>query len=122
MLGLQEGEAGRGGEVMERSLEINPANVAARFNLGHVRQLQGRLEEAITQYREVLALDAGHAPACYNLGVVCRQLGRRADALAYFKQAVALRPEFAEGLYGLGHPLPEEDPPQETAAAVRRAS
>src|SRR5260221_8967962 len=42
MLALQQGDAARAGELIERSLEIHPANVAARFNLAHMTQLQAR--------------------------------------------------------------------------------
>src|SRR5262245_24473621 len=121
VLALQQGDAGRAAELIGRSLEVFAGNAHARFNLGRVFQSQGRLDDALAQYRLVLELDPGHAPACYNLGMLCRQLGRRAEALAHFEKAVALDAEFTAGHYGLGHLLREEDRLEDAAACFRRA-
>ena len=42
-------------------------------NLGNALQAQGRLEDAVAQYQQALAVDPNHAVACHNLGARCRR-------------------------------------------------
>ncbi len=53
----------------------------------------GRLREAETAYRDLLAREPGNADAVHGLGVVALQAGRPEEAVGLIAQAVALRPD-----------------------------
>jgi Flp pilus assembly protein TadD len=53
----------------------------------------GRLGEAASKYRELLALRADYVPALSNLGSVYLRMGRFEDAAAEFRKASTLQPE-----------------------------
>jgi Flp pilus assembly protein TadD len=52
----------------------------------------GRLAEAGQLYRQILALDPGHAGALHLLGVIALQSGRPEEAVWFVRQAVARDP------------------------------
>jgi hypothetical protein len=63
---------------------------------------EGRLDEAITGYREALGLEGQFQPAWYSLGCVLEANGNHAAALACFQQAVSLAPGHGESHYNQG--------------------
>jgi len=62
---------------------------------------QGRLDQAITQYQQVLAQDPSHAEANYGLGLALYDLSRYPEAYARFKMAADRNASFPEAFYGL---------------------
>lgn len=60
---------------------------------GKKRLLEGELEEALTKFREAIAMDGEHAPAHLNLGVALKLKGERADASTAFERAARLDPD-----------------------------
>jgi len=81
----------------------------------------GRLPEAESHYRRVLAQDPRSVAANYNLALVLRSLGRRDEALDCLARVAELQPDNAQAQYGFAHVLREEDRLQEATAAFRRA-
>ncbi|SAK44739.1 TPR repeat-containing protein [Caballeronia hypogeia] len=75
------------------------------YNLGRALQLGSRFEEAAAAYRQLLALDPGHAHAHNNLGGVLNKLGAFDDALSHFSHATTLQPGNLEARSNLGHAL-----------------
>lgn len=61
----------------------------------------GRPAEAITAFRQALALDPGYAEAHDNLGLFLMQIGREAEAAREFRAALALTPDRVELLVHL---------------------
>ena len=59
-------------------------------NLGLCLRAQGRLEEAVVEYRKAVALLPTYAPAWSNLGLDLHKLGHLDQALAAFDRALAL--------------------------------
>src|SRR5579863_7098769 len=53
---------------------------------------QGRLSEAERLYRQILAVDSGHAQTTHLLGVVAHQTGRNDVAIDLIGKAIALNP------------------------------
>lgn len=74
-------------------------------NLGVTLAASGRHEEAIVQYKAVLALKPDYPEAVNNFGTALHASGRPDEAIAQFRAAVALRPEFADARANLGHAL-----------------
>ena len=53
--------------VLERALQKSPRPVTARFYLGRVERMLGRVREAMYHFRQVVALEPGHAEAAAEL-------------------------------------------------------
>ena len=62
----------------------------------------GRWQEAITAFRDAIAISPNHAVAYFGLGVTYSRLENWEEALTYFKKTIELNPTFAEGYLGLG--------------------
>ena len=73
---LRAGEAGRGDRRIPRG---DPAQArpspTAHYNLGIALRDQGKLDEAIAEFREAIRLKPDYAEAHYNLGVALRDQG-----------------------------------------------
>src|SRR3954447_23067147 len=65
----------------------------------------GRLAEAERGYRDVLAIDPGHADALHWLGVAASQRGDQNEALRYFGRAWNARPGWAATATNIAHAL-----------------
>lgn len=61
-----------------------------RNNLGLCLRAQGRLDEAVVEYRKAVALLPTYAPAWSNLGLDLHKLGHLGAALEAFNRALAL--------------------------------
>ena len=82
---------------------------------------QGRTEEAIGQYRELLQRDPSRFEAHNKLGYTLMQTGRTAEALAAIRRAVELRPQDAEARNNLGLALMQVGRPTEAVESLQRA-
>ena len=60
--------------------------------LGNALKDQGKLDEAVAEYREALRIDPSFALARYNLGEALRQQGDRAGAAREFRAFLRLAP------------------------------
>lgn len=69
------------------------------FNLGNVRDAQGRHSEAALAYREAVARDPAFAEAWFNLGALQESADRFDDALASYGNAVEARPDYADAVF-----------------------
>lgn len=72
---------------------IDPLNMDALFLIGRCLSQKGMLENAILQYREIIALDPTYADAYYNLGMELWQTGKKEEAVAAWHDALRLRPD-----------------------------
>jgi tetratricopeptide (TPR) repeat protein len=111
----------------ERALELITQAIARksspRFfgNHGMILARLGRLDAAITAYRQALALQPDYPEALNNLGVALAARDQPGEAAAAHRRAVELRPEFAEAQLNLGHALGLLGDLQGAEAAFRRA-
>lgn len=81
----------------------------------------GRLQQAVTFYEQVLALDPGIPEALSNFALALKALGRADEAIVRCEQALKLKPDAPEILLNLGMLLREKRRSKEAAAAYRRA-
>jgi len=82
---------------------------------------QGRIEEAIAQYREVVRTEPDHFAGHNKLGFALMQVGRSQDALAAIRRAVELQPDNPETHNNLGLALAQAGRSQEAVASLQHA-
>jgi tetratricopeptide (TPR) repeat protein len=76
-----------------KTLELNPADVAAWVNLGlNVYQQRGDLDRAAACYRRALEVRPDYATPVFNLGFIAEQRGRPAVAESLYLEAARLDP------------------------------
>lgn len=85
------------------ALDREPAFVEARFNYAIGLEEAGRDDQAIGEYRVVLAIAPDYADAAYNLGLLLSRLGRHADALPVWEHFLTLEPQGKEALIARRH-------------------
>jgi cytochrome c-type biogenesis protein CcmH/NrfG len=91
-----------GGTLFSRALEVTENNWQAHENLGWWLHKEGRMKEAVHQYREALRLEPGNSTANLHLGVAMGEQGYYREAESHFRRALDLYPENAPAHYNLG--------------------
>jgi tetratricopeptide (TPR) repeat protein len=81
------------------ALACTSDNTIAHNNLGDAFYQQGRLDEAIAQFQQTLAIDPNNAEANYDLGNAFFQQGRLDEALAQFQKTLAIQPSYTDYHY-----------------------
>ena len=102
-------------------LSMSDMRAITALNLGTELQAAGRLDEAVEQYRQVLALTPDDALAHSNLGTARAAQGRFAEAVGHYERAVALAPGDADAHSNLGNALLALNRTGEGVASLRRA-
>ena len=105
----------------EKRVADNPEDFETRNALGvHYMQL-GRVDEAIGQLEQALAISPGHAVSHYNLGVIALNRNDVSQAVARFERAIAARPDYVEAHSNLGVVLDHVGRADEAIVHYRRA-
>ncbi len=73
----------------QKSVLMNPANKEARYALGHVHALQGKVLLAEQQFRQAIKIDESYSEAHTYLGQILAGQDRWDEAIASYKQALA---------------------------------
>ena len=102
-------------------LSKNPASATAHNNLAHALRRQGRLDEAISEYRRAIELDPNYQLGRYNLGATLVQKGDPASAIPLLEQALRADPNNPKAYYSLGTALEQTGHSEEAIAAYGRA-
>lgn len=76
----------------DRVLQLEPANVSARFHLALIAMREDRTRECVRQLRALLEESGPNFAAYINLAVALRVLGRAEDAMLVLDEAETLRP------------------------------
>jgi tetratricopeptide (TPR) repeat protein len=74
-------------------------------NLGLVLHQLGKLDEAIAEYQQALAIDPDSFRAHENLGGALAAQGRLSEAMEHFRRALEIEPRSAKAHCGLGQVL-----------------
>jgi tetratricopeptide (TPR) repeat protein len=93
------------GTLFEQAIRSTRHNYLAYDNLGTYAFDHGRIDEAITSYRESLAIQPDYEKANNNLGNALNRLGRSREAIPYFEAALRLKPDLLEAHNNLGNAL-----------------
>ena len=85
-------------QMIEQMLAENPDDTFLRYSLGMELAVAGQHEEAIEQFRQVIAVEPGYLAAYVEAAKVCLQAGRRSEARDLFGEAMEVA-----GLQGENH-------------------
>ena len=88
--------------LFRHALTVTKDNNVAHLNLGTVFQDEGRLNEALAEYRAAAQLAPGYSYVHKNLGSVLDALGRPEEALAEYRLALRLDPHLPASHDGIG--------------------
>ena len=91
-------------------------------NLGMIDAQQGRADEAIRDFQQVLAAKADFAIALLNLGNVYRRQGTLDQAQMYLKRALEIQPDDPEANYSLGMFYAQQGQMQGAADSLEKRS
>ncbi len=99
---LRAGDYAAAERSFRGAVDDAPTSAVARSKLGVALAHQGKLDEAIGQFSQALALHPTYAPAYSNLGNAYREKGMLAEALAAYERAVAIDPDYWVAHQNLG--------------------
>jgi len=77
-------------------------NVEHIFNLGYLSQQEGRLNEAITFYKQVIQLNQNITDAYYNLGTIYQDKKQYDEALKYYRETLQRDPGIFSAHFNMG--------------------
>ena len=72
----------------QKAVKLDPNNKEARYGLGHILALQGKLPQAEEEFRAATKLDENYSEAYTYLGQVLEKQERWPEAIAAFRQAL----------------------------------
>lgn len=104
-----------------RVLETDPNNPLRHDAVGMLYLQDGRIQDAVGQFRESLRLNADSAPTHYNLGIAYAMLRQYRDAMREYEAAARIDPLHAEAHNNLGAMLHVAGRLDEAALHYRRA-
>ncbi len=100
---------------------INATTIKEVFELAIRQHQEGKLVEAESLYRQILAVESEHAESIHHLGVIAHQVGRNEEAIRWIRQAIALAPGCVEAYNNLGVVLKDQGRLDEAIVAYRQA-
>jgi len=98
-----------------------PADAVVHYDRGVHLQDQGKLDEAVAEFRKAIRLKPDLAEAHGNLGVALRAQGKQEEAIAEFRAATRIKPDSADAHISLGVALKAQGKLEEAVAESRTA-
>jgi Flp pilus assembly protein TadD len=104
---------------LNETLKLNKNLWEARFLGAYIYQLEGRNAEAITRYKQYLAVKPDNQQAHINLGVLLRQEGKTEEAEDAFRESIKLNFFSLESHYNLANLLISQGTLEEALKELR---
>jgi tetratricopeptide (TPR) repeat protein len=82
---------------------------------------EGKLEEALACYRQVLVGDSNNSWAYHHMGEVLAKLDQFHEAVTAYRHAIELKPDFSWSYHHLGDALTQQQQWEEASTAFDRA-
>jgi protein O-mannosyl-transferase len=89
--------------LFHHAAAVTRSNNTAYYNLGEYYVGQGRLDEAIENYRTAVQISPHYDDALNNLGVALAMKGDLDEAVGRIREAIHCRPDKADAYYNLGN-------------------
>jgi len=122
-LQMERQEHGAAIASWERAIELSAKERAGPYiSLGWSLQEEGRLSEAVEQYRTAARLQPDAVMAQINLGGIHEELGEMAEAEAAYRTAARIQPNFGLAYARLGTLLRARLPEADLAAMEERVA
>jgi protein O-mannosyl-transferase len=99
--------------LFDHALSVTHNNYLAYNNRGLFFDRAGRLDEAMADYKQALAINPRYAEANNNLGQAMTERGRPRDGLAMFRAALDANPALLPAHNNLGNALADDGKPAE---------
>ena len=109
------------GRLYRRALSIQPAASRIRVNYGRFLETQGRLDEALEQYKQAVDEEPWLDIAHYNLGTAYLRAQVYDQAEHHLKEAIHLNPDYAMAMSNLGILYALQQRPDEALYWFKRA-
>lgn len=90
-------------DIRDRVYVSNQDVVQSYLGISSIRMIQGKTEEALSIYDQVIEQYPSNDIAWMLSGIALAQLGNANAAEERFRKAIALRPTFSEAYYNLGN-------------------
>src|SRR5258708_9727916 len=119
---MQRGDLNAAGDDFAAATKAAPAFAEAHFNLGLVREEQGRFDEAIVSFQKALALKPRLHGANLFLGIAYFRLNQLDKAFAAIQKKSASYPKDAPAWMWQGVVRLAQDEPEEAAEALDKAA
>ena len=107
----------------QKAVQLNPKNKEARYGLGHVYALQGKLAQAEEEFRSAIQIDDAYSEAHTYLGQVLASQGKWDEAIQSYRAALSnplyATPDLAR--FHLGRALTQRGDFQEAMEALEDA-
>jgi len=87
---------------------LKPTEEASHTDLAKALRGQGKLEEAIAEYKTAIGINPDDANPHNGLGNALHKQGKLAEAIAEYREALRLKPEFADAYRNLGKALQDQ--------------
>ncbi len=91
--------------IMRRRLEKYPADFEAHYNLGALEQSEGKLNDALANYRAALQVEPGNATARNSVASILMLEDHLPEAIEQLRQILAADPGYLNARYNLGRAL-----------------
>lgn len=99
---LSIGDYAQAFPALERAVQINPANIDARVNLGIALQGSGQIPQGLQQFEEALRLAPDRTDIRYNLANLLLQTQAYPAAIEQLRKLNTLAPTFLPAYHTLG--------------------
>jgi tetratricopeptide (TPR) repeat protein len=119
---MRRGDLNAAGEGFEAATKASPSFAPAHFNLGLVREEQGRFDEAIASLQKALSLRPGMHGANLFLGIAYYRMNRFEPAIAAVKKETSVYPKDASAWMWQGVIALAMDHAEDAAAALDKAA
>ena len=107
--------------VSQKSVQLDPQDAGAHYNLGATLQELRRLEEAEASYRQAIKLKPDFAEVHHNLGVILQEQDRFKEAEASYRQSIILKPDLAQAHLNLGNVMIKQGKLKEAETSYRQS-
>jgi tetratricopeptide (TPR) repeat protein len=91
--------------LFQHAIDVTGNNYTAHLGIAEPLREQGRLNEAIGEYRKYLQLRPGEPSGLNGLGIAFGQQGKLDESINCFTQALRIKPDFTEAHINLGRAL-----------------
>ena len=107
--------------LINRAIDLNPAQSSFYNNLGKILKEEGQLDQAIAASQQSVKIDPQNGDAYYNLGLALQDQGRLDQAIQAYQAAVEINPRDVIAYNNLGNILREQERPEEAIQAYHLA-